>query len=107
MFDLQREVSQPLIDELELIGNEQLVVSGHKLIKEGTIDGSIYVLKAGAFSVITSNALGEQLCLADLGPGSVKTPLVAGLFASYFPQKVVITRRDHQRLGHRAHQRCG
>ena len=83
MFDLQREVSQPLIDELELIGNEQLVVSGHKLIKEGTMDGSIYVLKAGAFSVITSNALGVQHFLADLGPGSVKTPLVAGLFASF------------------------
>ena len=83
MFDLQREVSQPLIDELELIGNEQLVVSGHKLIEEGTIDGSIYVLKAGAFSVITSNAPGEQQYLAELGPGSVKNPSHGGAFCLF------------------------
>ena len=71
MFDLLQEASRSLIEELERLGKIKSVEAGDELIKEGTIDGSIYVLKDGALSVTTSNAAGEQQSLAELVPGCV------------------------------------
>lgn len=71
MFDLLSEASNDLIYELEQLGTIESVQSGCELIKEGAIAGHIYVLKEGLLSVITSNANGEEQCLAELQPGSV------------------------------------
>ena len=71
MFDLFREASQSLIAELEHLGDYQSLEAGQELIREGKIDGSIYVLKGGILNVTTSSAAGEQKCLAELEPGSV------------------------------------
>ena len=71
MFDLFREASQSLIAELEHLGDYQSLEAGQELIREGKIDGAIYVLKDGVLNVTTSSAAGEQKCLAELEPGSV------------------------------------
>ena len=63
MFDLFREASQSLIAELEHLGDYQSLEAGQELIREGKIDGAIYVLKDGVLNVTTSSAAGAECLL--------------------------------------------